>query len=95
MPIRASVCGVCARSIGEGDKWRKVIYPGMKQAIISVLQVSQDRVIDRKVLKFIIVYCFIANITQNTFELYGADFMICADYKPWLVRSPISDIFIL
>ncbi|XP_003383995.2 PREDICTED: tubulin monoglycylase TTLL3-like [Amphimedon queenslandica] len=58
------------KSIGEGDKWRKVIYPGMKQAIISVLQVSQDRVIDRK----------------NTFELYGADFMICANYKPWLIE---------
>ena len=52
--MKASLC-VCARSIGEGDKWRKVIYPGMKQAIISVLQVSQDRVIDRKVLK--LNYC--------------------------------------
>ena len=36
-------------AIGKGDKWSKKIYPGMTEAIISVLQVSQDDVEDRKV----------------------------------------------
>ena len=38
--------------IGEGDKWVGEIYPGMRDAIIHVLQVSQDTIDDRKVRKF-------------------------------------------
>lgn len=60
--------------IGEGDKWVGEIYPGMRDAIIHVLQVSQDTIDDRK----------------NTFELYGADFMITADFKPWLLEVNCS-----
>jgi tubulin monoglycylase TTLL3/8 len=61
-------------SINEGHKWKDVIYPGMRQAIINVLQVAQDRVIDRK----------------NTFELFGADFIIAYDFIPWLIEVNCS-----
>lgn len=37
------------RSLGEGDKWDSVIYPGMKQALVHVLQVTQDEIEQRKV----------------------------------------------
>lgn len=37
------------RERGEGDKWERVIYPGMVEAIKHVLLVSQDFIDDRKV----------------------------------------------
>ena len=36
-------------SIGEGNCWKEVIYPGMKKALINVLQVIQDEVEQKKV----------------------------------------------
>ena len=36
-------------SLGVGDKWDSVIYPGMRQALIHVLQVTQDAIEYRKV----------------------------------------------
>ncbi|XP_070558365.1 tubulin monoglycylase TTLL3-like isoform X3 [Ptychodera flava] len=55
---------------GHGDVFREVIYPGMKQAIVCALQCTQDIIDARK----------------NSFELYGADFMITDDFQPWLIE---------
>jgi len=42
----------------------------MKQAIIGVLLTSQENTENRK----------------SCFELYGADFMLTEDYRPWLIE---------
>jgi tubulin monoglycylase TTLL3/8 len=46
------------------------VYDGMKQAIIGVLLASQENIETRK----------------GCFELYGADFMLAEDFKPWLIE---------
>ncbi|XP_032242038.2 tubulin tyrosine ligase 3 isoform X2 [Nematostella vectensis] len=57
-----------------GHMWDSVIYPGMKQGVMNVLQSCQEVVECRK----------------NSFELYGADFIIGVDYKPWLIEINCS-----
>lgn len=77
------------RQIGKQDLWTDRIYPGielriakdhllncsrnltgMQRAIIGTMLASQDTM-DRR---------------PNTFELFGADFMICENYYPWLIE---------
>lgn len=58
------------RQIGQADKWYKVIYPGMRESIVGAMLASQDTM-DRR---------------PNTFELYGADFMIAENFTPWLIE---------
>ncbi|KYB27443.1 Tubulin glycylase 3A-like Protein [Tribolium castaneum] len=62
------------KQIGAKEKWNEVILPGMREGIVCAMLASQD-VMDRR---------------QNTFEIYGADFMISEDYKPWLIEINCS-----
>lgn len=47
-------------SKGREAQWQTVVVPGMKHAVIHALRTAQDLVNSRK----------------NTFELYGADFIL-------------------
>ncbi|XP_075149250.1 tubulin tyrosine ligase-like 3A [Haematobia irritans] len=58
------------RQIGKQELWLERIYPGMRKAIVAAILVSQDHM----------------ERTPNTFELFGADFMICENFYPWLIE---------
>ncbi|XP_062127332.1 tubulin glycylase 3A [Drosophila sulfurigaster albostrigata] len=58
------------RQIGKYNMWLERIYPGMRKAIVGTMLASQENM-DRRI---------------NTFELFGADFMICENFYPWLIE---------
>ncbi|XP_015606917.1 tubulin glycylase 3A [Cephus cinctus] len=55
---------------GHNDAWDELIYPGMKQGLVGSLLASQEAMDRRK----------------NSFELYGADFMVMEDFSVWLIE---------
>ncbi|XP_022907043.2 tubulin glycylase 3A-like isoform X1 [Onthophagus taurus] len=58
------------KQIGHGNKWEDVIFPGMRQSLIATMLACQETM-DRR---------------PNTFELYGADFILAEDFSPWLLE---------
>lgn len=55
---------------GTPNLWENVIYPGMKKSIIGVMLSCQEFAIYNK----------------NRFELFGCDFILDKEYKPWLIE---------
>lgn len=55
---------------GRGSLWSSLIYPSMKRAIANTMKVAQEHVEARR----------------NSFELYGADFVLGRDFRPWLIE---------
>ncbi|RLU18082.1 hypothetical protein DMN91_010325 [Ooceraea biroi] len=58
------------KSQGHEEAWDELIYPGMKQGLVGSLLASQEAMDRRK----------------NSFELYGADFMVMEDFSVWLIE---------
>ena len=57
-------------TIGHLDAYNDIIYPGMKQCITAAVLSHQESLSTRR----------------NSFELYGADFMLTEDFTPWLIE---------
>ncbi|KAK9511137.1 hypothetical protein O3M35_005757 [Rhynocoris fuscipes] len=58
------------RSRGQLDKWTNIVIPGMRRCIIGAMLAAQDSMSDR----------------PNSFNLYGADFLLTEEYTPLLIE---------
>lgn len=64
------------RDIGEPDKWNSAILPGIKEGIVGAVLASQDEMNER----------------LNSFELYGADFLLERDFTPILLEINMGPV---
>ncbi|CAH1141105.1 unnamed protein product [Phyllotreta striolata] len=55
---------------GQANAYNEIIYPGMKESITAAVLMHQDNMEKRK----------------NSFEVYGADFILTEDFQPWLLE---------
>lgn len=55
---------------GKDNVWNSIIYPGMKKSIVGIMLSCQDSL----------------SVSKNRFELYGCDFILDKEYKPWLIE---------
>jgi len=63
---------------GKPDAWKDLIYPQMMDIAVKISKCCQEEVIQRK----------------NTFELFGADFILDENMRPWCIEvnsSPSMD----
>lgn len=60
----------CFRSCNQELAWEQIIRPKIKQNLIGALLASQDNMVNRK----------------NSFQLYGADFLMADDFSVWLLE---------
>lgn len=58
------------KNIGFPNTFEKSIYPELKQCITGAILLNQDHI----------------DVRKNSFELYGADFMLTEDFRPWLIE---------
>ncbi|RVE54648.1 hypothetical protein evm_000769 [Chilo suppressalis] len=56
--------------IGKNKVWDNIIYPGMRKSITGIMLSCQDTL----------------NVSKNRFELYGCDFILDKEYRPWLIE---------
>ncbi|KAF2354393.1 Tubulin-tyrosine ligase/Tubulin polyglutamylase [Trinorchestia longiramus] len=55
---------------GWEGAWRETVYPGMKDALVAAMLATQVQM----------------DSFKSGFELFGADFMLSEDLKPWLIE---------
>ncbi|XP_046734970.1 tubulin glycylase 3A-like [Diprion similis] len=58
------------KGMNQEFAWDKIILPGIKQNLIGALLASQENMANQK----------------NSFQLYGADFVIMDDFSVWLIE---------
>ncbi|MPC20938.1 Tubulin glycylase 3A [Portunus trituberculatus] len=58
------------RGVKKEGKWEEVIYPGMRDALVAAMLAAQVEM----------------DSFKHGFELFGADFMLTEDLRPWLIE---------
>ncbi|XP_042230621.1 tubulin monoglycylase TTLL3-like isoform X2 [Homarus americanus] len=58
------------RGLKKEGKWEEVIYPGMRDALVAAMLAAQVEM----------------DSFKHGFELFGADFMLTEDLRPWLIE---------
>ncbi|XP_063842588.1 tubulin monoglycylase TTLL3-like [Scylla paramamosain] len=58
------------KGVKKEGKWEEVIYPGMRDALVAAMLAAQVEM----------------DSFKHGFELFGADFMLTEDLRPWLIE---------